>query len=99
MALWDRVLARVRWFMGESLAAVAFARSVAIRAQSIARQNFAIALAYNLLAVPIAMAGLATPLIAAIAMSSSSLIVIANALRMALMARSAGHAGFWGKEP
>ena len=71
-------------FMGESLDAVTFARSIALRAQSIARQNFAMAIGYNLLAVPIAMAGLATPLIAAVAMSSSSLIVIANALSLGL---------------
>lgn len=76
-------------FMGESLNAVTFVRAVALRVQSIARQNFAIAIGYNLLAVPIAMAGLATPLIAAIAMSSSSLIVIANALRLAFIAGNA----------
>ncbi|WP_119269535.1 heavy metal translocating P-type ATPase [Taklimakanibacter deserti] len=69
-------------FMSESLAAVSFARRVALKAQAIARQNFALAIGYNLLAVPIAMAGLATPLVAAVAMSSSSLIVIANALRL-----------------
>ena len=71
-------------FMGESLDAVTFARTIALRAQSIARQNFTMAIGYNLLAVPIAMAGLATPLIAAVAMSSSSLIVIANALSLGL---------------
>lgn len=69
-------------FIGESLAAVSLARRVALKAQTIARQNFALALVYNLLAVPIAMAGLVTPLIAAVAMSSSSLIVIGNALRL-----------------
>jgi Cu2+-exporting ATPase len=69
-------------FMGESLTAVTFARRVARKVQGIARQNFAIAIAYNMLAVPIAMAGLVTPLVAAVAMSSSSLIVIANALRV-----------------
>ncbi len=71
-------------FTGESLDAVSFARDIALRARAIARQNFAIALGYNLLAVPIAMSGLATPLIAAVAMSSSSMIVIANALRLGL---------------
>jgi Cu2+-exporting ATPase len=69
-------------FMGESLDAVVFSRRIALKTLAIARQNFAIAIGYNLLAVPIAMTGLVTPLIAAVAMSSSSLIVVANALRL-----------------
>jgi Cu2+-exporting ATPase len=69
-------------FMGESLSAVAHVRRVAVAAQSIARQNLGLALAYNLLAVPLAVAGLVSPLLAAVAMSSSSIIVIGNALRL-----------------
>jgi Cu2+-exporting ATPase len=76
-------------FMGSSLSAITIARKVALDAQSIARQNFMLAIGYNLFAVPIAMMGLATPLIAAVAMSSSSLIVIANALRLGLTAHKA----------
>ena len=72
-------------FMGESLSAIAFARDVAIRSQRIARQNFGLAIGYNVLAVPVAMLGLASPLIAAVAMSTSSIIVIANALRLSLV--------------
>ena len=74
-------------FMGRSLEPVTLVRSVAIAAQSIARQNVALAVGYNILAVPIAMLGLATPLIAALAMSSSSIIVIANSLRLGLRVR------------
>ncbi len=68
-------------FMGERLAPVAAAASIARRALSIMRQNLGIAVVYNMIAVPLAMAGHVTPLIAAAAMSGSSVIVTLNALR------------------
>lgn len=74
-------------FVQESLLALPRAVRAARRTMAVVRQNFALAVGYNLLAVPLAMAGMVTPLIAAVAMSTSSLIVIANSLRLARAAR------------
>lgn len=69
-------------FMGEKLAPVTLTLRVARLAQHLVRQNFALAMLYNLIAVPLAFAGYVTPLVAALAMSGSSLVVIANAFRL-----------------
>lgn len=69
-------------FMHESLLAVPGAIAIAKNAEALIRQNLFFSVAYNAIAMPIAIAGLVTPLVAAIAMSLSSLIVIANALRL-----------------
>ncbi|MCC7049630.1 MAG: cadmium-translocating P-type ATPase [Alphaproteobacteria bacterium] len=68
-------------WQGRGLHAVVDAICAARLAQRLACQNIAIAIGYNLLAVPLAMAGQLTPLIAAVAMSTSSLAVSLNALR------------------
>jgi Cu2+-exporting ATPase len=70
-------------FIGEKLMPVALAVRVARKTMRIVRENFAFSILYNLLAVPLALFGLVTPLIAAIAMSVSSLVVVANSLRLA----------------
>ena len=69
-------------FTRDSLLAVPFAREIAKRAGQLVRQNFAIAILYNCIAVPLAMAGIVTPLFAAIAMSASSIVVVANSSRL-----------------
>jgi P-type Cu2+ transporter len=69
-------------FQRTSLCAVVEALDTARLAGRLVRENLAFAVAYNALAVPLAMLGWASPLVAAIAMSSSSLIVVGNALRL-----------------
>lgn len=68
---------------GEALAPIVEAVDVARGARRLVFQNFAFAAVYNAAAVPLAALGLVTPLIAAVAMSASSLIVMLNALRLA----------------
>jgi P-type Cu2+ transporter len=69
-------------FLGESLSPVVEAIIVARRARALMRQNLALAIIYNIIAVPLAIAGWVTPLIAAAAMSGSSVLVTVNALRI-----------------
>jgi Cu2+-exporting ATPase len=72
-------------FRGAALRPVLDLLATARRAQRMAFENFGIAFVYNVLFVPVAIAGLATPLIAAAAMSTSSILVTANALRLRAM--------------
>ena len=69
-------------FQGDSLAPVAEVQALSRRSQRRIVENFSLALGYNVIAVPLAVAGFVTPLVAAIAMSSSSVLVTANALRL-----------------
>ena len=70
-------------FQGRLLAPVLDLLDLATRAGWLVRQNFVLAFAYNVVTVPLAVAGLVTPLIAAASMSASSLLVVGNALRLA----------------
>jgi Cu2+-exporting ATPase len=74
-------------FLGDSLLALPRAVRASRRTMAVVKQNFALAIGYNALAVPLAIAGVVTPLLAAAAMSTSSLIVIANSLRLVRAAR------------
>nr|WP_254449014.1 heavy metal translocating P-type ATPase [Thalassococcus sp. S3] len=68
--------------LGQDLAPIPSAVATAQSATRRIRENFQIATLYNIIAVPLAVAGLATPLIAALAMSTSSVTVSLNALRL-----------------
>ena len=69
-------------FQGARLRPVLEVLEVARNARRLVRQNLALAFLYNVVTIPLAVIGLVTPLVAAIAMSSSSLLVTGNALRL-----------------
>jgi P-type Cu2+ transporter len=68
-------------FLGDRLTPLVQAVRISRRARALMRQNLRLAAVYNFIAVPLAVAGYVTPLIAALAMSGSSLLVTLNALR------------------
>jgi len=72
-------------FQGERLSPVLDVLAVARMSRRMALQNFAIALGYNCIFVPMAVVGWVTPLLAAITMSASSIAVTANAVRLGSM--------------
>jgi len=75
-------------FLRDSLLAVPDTILIARQARRLIRENIAIAIAYNAVAVPVAVLGLVTPLVAALAMSLSSIIVVANAMRLSTTNRA-----------
>jgi len=70
-------------FLGERLAPVADALAISRKAFRLMKENLWLAVVYNIIAVPLAITGQVTPLIAAAAMSGSSVLVTGNALRAA----------------
>jgi len=77
-------------FQGSRLAPVVEILDVARRSAQLVKQNFALAFLYNAVTIPLAVAGLVTPLLAAVAMSLSSLAVMGNSLRLAARRSPAG---------
>jgi len=68
--------------LGQDIANVGFAFVMARRTFAVIRQNLGWAIGYNLVAIPLAATGHVSPLVASIGMSVSSLVVVANALRL-----------------
>ncbi|MGB7334724.1 MAG: heavy metal translocating P-type ATPase, partial [Salaquimonas sp.] len=69
-------------FTRNNLEAIPFAVKTASKARDLIRTNFALAIMYNCIAVPLAVTGNVTPLFAAIAMSASSIVVVLNSMRL-----------------
>lgn len=75
-------------FQGQYLWPIVEALDVARKAEQLVKQNFILSFLYNAIAIPVAMMGLVTPLIAALSMAGSSLLVVLNAQRIAIHRKS-----------
>ncbi|MDF3047304.1 MAG: Nitrogen fixation protein fixI [Candidatus Midichloriaceae bacterium] len=69
-------------FQGQKLWPIAESFKVSLKSSKLVKQNFGLALLYNILTVPLAMLGYVNPIVAAITMSTSSIIVVVNSLRV-----------------
>ena len=78
----DQVGAEIGGTREKAIADVAAARMVAKRTMRIVRQNLAWAGAYNAVCVPLALVGWLPPWVAGLGMATSSLVVVANAMRV-----------------
>ncbi|WP_024302797.1 heavy metal translocating P-type ATPase [Pseudogulbenkiania sp. MAI-1] len=68
--------------INDSLTLVPAAMALSRKTLAIIRQNLIWAVLYNIVALPLAMAGYVTPWLASLGMASSSLLVVCNALRL-----------------
>ena len=73
--------------MNDSLSSLEEAFKIGRTTFRLVKQNLAISLLYNAITIPLAMAGYIIPLIAAISMSVSSLLVVGNSMRIKIMWR------------
>lgn len=83
---------------GDSLMLAIRARNIALRSQSLIRQNLAWALLYNASVLPLAISGILQPWMAALGMSLSSLLVVANATRLVKQGKSVNNSSEAGPE-
>jgi Cu+-exporting ATPase len=67
--------------MNDSLISLSEAFAISRRTYSLIKQNLGISLVYNMITIPLAMMGYVIPLLAAISMSFSSLLVVGNSMR------------------